>query len=322
MNWTWQRVRDALWTLELPDGQYCAGVTGLLLADGTMRGAVVVEVLVTPRAYADLSARGWRPMEAGLESPTDPGLVAVDPEGENTLNVPDAIARATEVDGVPVMPADLVPAEARRAVVAMNLILDGSGIDIHGNRVVRPEPEREVYGGTGPMDSNIISPESQQALLAGLSANPDVRRQLRLVTIAFVGFLLLIGLGFFLFMASRLGGVAHLTFQTDEVQGTLLSAEDVGRCRSDNDSDYDDNKKWRLEYEWEADGETHRDTIDTCTEAFEIGETESIWVQGDDVKSTNSPGATWAVGLGIVGLLAGGTWFARWRKRRKASQER
>lgn len=322
MTWTWERLRTALWNLELPAGEHCLGATGLLLTDGTMQGAVAVEVLVTPRVFAGLAAQGWLHAEGGLECPSEPGLIAVDPNGADAYNVPDAIARATEVDGIPVMPADLIPDTVRRALVGMNLFMDNAGIDLRGNRVVRPKPERELYGQPDDPGSRIITPEAQQALLATLAADPTVRRRLRLVTFAFVGFLILIALGFFLFMASRLGGVAHMTFQTDKVEGTLLSAEEAGRCRSDNDSDYDDNTKWLLEYEWQDDGETRRGSLKSCTESFEIGQTESIWVKGDEVKSTTSPAATWAVGGVIIGLLAGGTWFASWRKRRKASKER
>lgn len=104
---------------------------------------------------------------------------------------------------------------------------------------------------------------------------------------------------FLLLVAPHKGGWEHILFQTDEVAGTLTDAELDGDCGHDDEGQL--TPRWQLDYTWVADRQDRRGTLEQCGSSFAVGETESIWVFRDEVRSTDSPRATWTVGLSVIG---------------------
>lgn len=154
-----------------------------------------------------------------------------------------------------------------------------------------------------------------------MPAPPTLRSQL-LGTLVFLGgvvaFCVVV---FLLVVAPRQGGWEHILFQTDEVTGTLLDAELAGDCGHDDDGQ--PVPQWQLDYSWQADGHDRRGNLEQCGGSYTVGETESIWVFRDEVRSADSPKATWIVGLSIIGGLVLVFLVIGWiGGRRMMSQER
>ena len=107
MSWTWQRLRETVAALELPDSQYVVGLSGAMLANESIVSADEVVLLADDELYGELRREGWPAYDdlAGLRCPTEPGLFvrAGDVSDTYAASIPDLIAEAWREDGIPIV---------------------------------------------------------------------------------------------------------------------------------------------------------------------------------------------------------------------------
>jgi hypothetical protein len=99
--------------------------------------------------------------------------------------------------------------------------------------------------------------------------------------------------GVVLFSAPLLGGFSHVLFRTDKVEATVVALAPGGRCLAGTEYHY--------AFSWDRGGERHTGEDDLCGMRFQVFEHTAIWVDGDEVASTESPWKAW--GLWLVGAL-------------------
>lgn len=95
----------------------------------------------------------------------------------------------------------------------------------------------------------------------------------------------------------HLGGVGHVLFRTAEVEATVVGVEEAGTCAWGSDYDY--------VFSWDRAGERHTGRKQLCGRRFQAFEDTTIWVDGDEVASTEPPWLAWAAWLLLTVAVAG-----------------
>ncbi len=108
MTWTWGRLADFVWRLELPTGSYAVGQVGADLAHDRRATADDVVLFVTEISWALLADQGWLARGGVLLHPQVDGLTA------RTSSTPDVITGAVILRGVAVVAEAAVPPRRSR----------------------------------------------------------------------------------------------------------------------------------------------------------------------------------------------------------------
>ena len=139
MSWKWEDLADAVRRLELSPDEYVLGAHGSQLAHGDVNWVDDAELIVTERAWDELVDRGWPWLTEALHHPDiDPRaprqgrLTATTnaPRGTYRAKPGELISRAERVDGLPVVPPDLLQATnpSRFEVVRRHLAASSAGL--------------------------------------------------------------------------------------------------------------------------------------------------------------------------------------------------
>jgi len=139
VSWTWEDLADAVRRLELPRGEYVVGANGSRLARHDLDWIDDAELIVTERGWNTLVDQGWPWLTDALHHPDiDPraprcgGLIATRSGAGRTYRAKpeELVARAAWVDGLPVVPPDLLQATnpSRFEVARRHLAASSAGV--------------------------------------------------------------------------------------------------------------------------------------------------------------------------------------------------
>lgn len=121
MSWTWEHLRAAVTSLELPDDQYVVGVSGGMLANESVERVDEVDLLVSGDLYLELRRRGWvvDGRNGVLLCPTEDGLFvrAGDVSDTYDATITAMLAEAWRQDGIPLVSMEQVDERSIRRLL-------------------------------------------------------------------------------------------------------------------------------------------------------------------------------------------------------------